>query len=173
VPRTCAEPTAAPALMSYLGHDSAARAVARPGAQYSVAARWALPGYLQMRLHQSQTGSTAQRLSLQAMCAAIPARHPLLPGRMRSLRCASVIPTSPPPQGDPRARSGSLHLHSAKSKGGNQSGIWVKELAVVMTEEGASKTAAHDCRKRLRWLLRAGTRSRAVHADLRSLLAGS
>src|SRR5262245_64864835 len=66
-------------------------------------------------------------------------RHPLLRAMTRSLRSASVILTSPPPRGDPRARSGSLQLHSAQSGGGNQSGIWAKELAVVMTEEGASK----------------------------------
>jgi hypothetical protein len=45
-----------------------------------------------------------------------------LPGRTRSLRSASVIPTSPPPRGAPRVRSGSLQLHSAQTEGGETIG---------------------------------------------------
>ena len=54
---------------------------------------------------------------LRALCAAIPARRPLLPALTRSLRSVSVILTSPP-QRDKRARSGSLRLHFAQTEGG-------------------------------------------------------
>ena len=47
---------------------------------------------------------------MRALCAAIPARSPLLPALTRSLRAASVFLTSPPQQ-DKRARSGTLRLY--------------------------------------------------------------
>ena len=47
---------------------------------------------------------------MRALCAAFPARSPLLPARTRSLRAASVFLTSPPQQ-DKRARSGTLRLY--------------------------------------------------------------
>ena len=47
---------------------------------------------------------------MRALRAAFPARSPLLPARMRSLRVASVFLTSPPQQ-DKRARSGTLRLY--------------------------------------------------------------
>lgn len=60
---------------------------------------------------------------LQALRTSIPAQHPLLPARMRSLRSVSRILTSPPQQAK-RARSGSLQLHSAQTcRRGYQSGI--------------------------------------------------
>ena len=95
---------------------------------------------------------------------------------MGSLRSVSRILTSPPQQ-DKRARSGSLRLHSAQTKGGEQFGTNWGETppgpgksrpgsrfpprplflpprkatvvpAVLITVEGASKTSAHD---RGRW----------------------
>ena len=56
------------------------------------------------------------------MRAAFPTSYPLLPARTRSLRSVSGILTSPPQQ-DKRARSGSLRLHFAQTKGGEQFGI--------------------------------------------------
>lgn len=70
---------------------------------------------------------------------------PLLPGRTRSLRSASVIPASPPPRGAPRVRPGSLQLHSAQTKGGKPfPEVKQGKLTVPMAVEGASKTITHD-----------------------------
>ena len=55
---------------------------------------------------------------MRALCAAIPARSPLLPALTRSLRAASAFPTSLPQQ-DKRARSGTLRLcYTSKQAGG-------------------------------------------------------
>jgi hypothetical protein len=43
------------------------------------------------------TGRTAPCPRVRALCAAVPARSPLLPAKTYSLRAASVFPTSPPP----------------------------------------------------------------------------
>ena len=56
------------------------------------------------------SGHVAQRPRVRALCAAFPARSPLLPAQMCSLRAASVFLTSPPQQ-DKRARSGTLRLY--------------------------------------------------------------
>jgi hypothetical protein len=45
------------------------------------------------------SGRTAQRPHVRALCAAFPSRSPLLPARMRSLRATSVFLTSPHPKG--------------------------------------------------------------------------
>ena len=119
-----------------------------------------------------QRGCIAQRLAVRALRTAVPARFPLLPARMRSLRSVSVILTSPPQQAK-RARSGSLQLHSAQTcRREDQSEIALgnpepppapeihgpgsrfprpllppPEMtvpAIRMTGEGASKTGAHD-----------------------------
>jgi len=64
------------------------------------------------------TGRTAQRPPVRALCAAIPARSPLLPALTRSLRAASVFLTSPPHKAE-RARSGTLQLYyTSKQTGG-------------------------------------------------------
>ncbi len=57
---------------------------------------------------------------------AFPARSPPLPAAGRSLRAASVFLTSPPPQGDPRARSGTLRLYCTTSRGTNPETHWGK-----------------------------------------------
>jgi hypothetical protein len=51
-----------------------------------------------------RSARTAQRPRMRALCAAIPARSPLLPALTRSLRAASVFPTSPPQQARGRGR---------------------------------------------------------------------
>jgi len=61
------------------------------------------------------TRRTAQRPGVRALRAAFPARSPLLPARMRSLRAASMFLTSPPQQ-DKWARSGTLRLCSASEQ---------------------------------------------------------
>jgi hypothetical protein len=49
------------------------------------------------RLHSTPTLPVqAQRPQVRALCGAFPSRSPLPPARMRSLRAASVFPTSPP-----------------------------------------------------------------------------
>ena len=55
---------------------------------------------------------------MRALCAAFPARSPLLPALTRSLRAAPVFLTSLPQQ-DKRARSGTLRLYytSKQTKG--------------------------------------------------------
>jgi len=109
---------------------------------------------------------------------------------MRSLRSVSRILTSPPQQ-DKRARSGSLRLHSAQTKGGEQFGTNWGETppgpgksrpgsrfpprplflpprkatvvpAVLITVEGASKTGAHDRGRCLGAALRAAGAFRAA-----------
>ena len=63
-------------------------------------------------------GRTAQRPPVRALCAAFPARSPLLPALTRSLRAASAFPTSLPQQ-DKRARSGTQRLYyTSKQTGG-------------------------------------------------------
>ena len=52
---------------------------------------------------------------VRALCGAVPARFPLLPGVMRTGRAACVFPTSPPHKAK-RARSGTLLL-SSETKG--------------------------------------------------------
>jgi hypothetical protein len=59
--------------------------------------------------HWSYIAPPARPL-VRALCAAFPARSPLLPALMRSLRAASVFPT-PLLQLDKRARSGTLRLY--------------------------------------------------------------
>jgi hypothetical protein len=55
---------------------------------------------------------------VRALCAAFPARSPLLPALTRSLRAASAFPTSLPQQ-DKRARSGTQRLYyTSKQTGG-------------------------------------------------------
>ncbi len=54
--------------------------------------------------HVPNRGHTAPRPRVRALCAAFPSRSPLLPARMRSLRAASVFPTSPPQRARGRGR---------------------------------------------------------------------
>jgi hypothetical protein len=65
-----------------------------------------------------RSACTAQRPRVRALCAAFPSRFPLVPALTRSLRAASVFLTSPPPHGDPRARSGTLQLCSTSKQAG-------------------------------------------------------
>ena len=60
-------------------------------------------------------GRTAQRLRVRALCAAFPARSPLLPALMRSLRAASVFLTTPPHKAE-RAWSGTLRLYCTSNQ---------------------------------------------------------
>lgn len=66
-----------------------------------------------MNAHSHRTSPhtvcTAQCPRVRALCAAFPARSPLLPALTRSLRAASAFPTSTPHKAE-RLRSGTLHL---------------------------------------------------------------
>jgi len=62
------------------------------------------------------TDRTARHLRARVLRAAFPARSPLLPARMRSLRAASVFPASAPQRAE-WLRSGTLRLCSVSKKG--------------------------------------------------------
>src|SRR5258708_3164627 len=67
-------------------------------------------------LHTGGTpAAQAPHPRVRALCAAFPARSPLLPGRMCGGRAASVFPTSPPQRAD-WVRSGTLQLCSVSEK---------------------------------------------------------
>ena len=80
-----------------------------------------------------------------ALRYAIPARHPLLPGMTGSLRCACVIPTSPPPRGGPEGEVGITPAPLlSRGEGLRLIQKHIQVLSVRMLLEGASKTSADD-----------------------------
>jgi hypothetical protein len=90
-------------------------------------AAWAVPCCLMHLGPPTNHASTAHwpcRSPLASVCTALhdSGSASLLPAMMWSLRSVSGILTSPPQQ-DKRARSGSLRLHFAQTKGGEQFGI--------------------------------------------------
>ena len=146
-----------------------------------------------MAAQPPRTSRTAQRAYVRALCAAFPARSPLLPALTRSLRAASAFLTSPPQRAE-TVRSGTLQLYyTSKQTGGgtNPETHWgtrnrprprkttapvpgspdlsclppktTTDPATPMTEEGASTT--HPAARRLR--KRPGTAPSAVHGPAR------
>jgi hypothetical protein len=78
----------------------------------------ALPGPPHSPATARRVAAQAQCPHVRALCAAIPARSPLLPALTRSLRAASAFLTSLPHKAE-TVRSGTLHLYyTSKQTGG-------------------------------------------------------